>query len=112
PPKIGILGVEFKNANLGVGALAAGTLRCLLHRYPAARVVLLNYGRHPDCTTFTIEGEKVNVPLVNMRFSKKIYLSNNIAVLLLLSFMAKLLPFRKLRRRLVEKNLCLREIEG
>lgn len=110
-PKIGILGVEFKNANLGVGALAAGTLRCLLHRYPAARVVLLNYGPHPDCATFMIDGEQVNVPLVNMRFSKKFYVPNNIAVLLFLSFMAKLIPFRKLRKKLIGKNVCLREID-
>jgi colanic acid/amylovoran biosynthesis protein len=110
PPKIGILGAELKNANLGVRALAAGTIECLLHRFPSAKVFFLNYGRLPACSIFLYQGEEVNIPLVNIRFSKILYLPNNIAVLFLFVFLVKLIPWQTLRRKLVGWNYCLREI--
>lgn len=111
PLKIGILGVDFHKGNLGVGALAAGTLRCILHRFPGAEVFLLNYSRRRACRTVRLEGNEVKIPLVNMRFSKKLYLSNNIAILFLLVLVAKVLPYKKLTRKLVDGNECLRKIE-
>jgi polysaccharide pyruvyl transferase WcaK-like protein len=50
----------------------------------------------------------VAVPLVNMRFSWKFWLHNNIAFLLFLTALMKLLPFAALRRRWIAGNDCLR----
>jgi polysaccharide pyruvyl transferase WcaK-like protein len=46
-----------------------------------------------------------------MRFSKKFYLSNNIAVLLLLSLVLKVLPGRRIRRWVTARNMVLRRID-
>ena len=110
PLRIGVLGAAFHTGNLGVSALAAGTIQFLLHRFPDAAVFLLDYYREPLNHRVRIDGKDVNVPLVNMRFSKKLYLPNNIAILLLLALAVKVVPY-KLRRKLLEGNCCLREIE-
>lgn len=111
PITIGILGADFQTGNLGVSALAAGTLQCLLHRLPAANIFLLNYGRLPSVSTLCIDGKVIKVPLVNMRFSKKLYLPNNIAILFLLILIRKFVPWKKVRHKLVGSNSCLREID-
>ena len=108
---IGILGADFQTGNLGVNALAAGTLQCLLLRFPGANVFLLNYGKFPSVSTLCIEGKVVKVPLVNIRFSKKLYLPNNIAILFLLLLIRKVVPWRDVRGKLVASNACLQEIE-
>lgn len=50
-PRIGIFGAAFDTGNMGVNALAMGTLKCILHRYPDAEVFHLSYGR----TGYTLE---------------------------------------------------------
>jgi len=44
-PRICVLGATFNTGNVGVTALAAGTIACILHRYPQAEIFLLDYGR-------------------------------------------------------------------
>jgi hypothetical protein len=41
--RICLLGVEPTNSNLGVRALTAGSIACILHQYPAAKISLLDY---------------------------------------------------------------------
>lgn len=110
--KICILGAGFDTGNMGVSALAEGSLKCILHRFPDAEIILLNYGKSGFTFPFRTGGMQTVVRLVNMRFSKRFYLKNNIAMLILLSFALKLIPYRNLRRKLIEGNPCLREIEG
>jgi colanic acid/amylovoran biosynthesis protein len=111
PVKIGVLGATFETGNMGLGALAAGTIQCIRHRFPGAQVFLMDYSRESVTRPVTVNGEQLAIPLLNMRFSKKIYLANNIAVLILLTLISKLIPDRKLRQRFVSKNRYLREIE-
>lgn len=110
-PKICVFGAAFDTGNMGVSALAAGTLKCILHRFPDAEIILLNYGKSGFAFPFRAGDMQAMVRFVNMRFSKKCYLKNNIAMLILLSVILKLLPFRKLRRKLINSNPCLREID-
>jgi polysaccharide pyruvyl transferase WcaK-like protein len=110
PVKIGVLGATFETGNMGLGALAAGTIQCLRNRFPGACVFLLDFSREPTVRAARIGGQQLDVPLLNMRFSKKIFLSNNIAVLILLTLVAKLIPATKARRRFLCKNRYLREI--
>lgn len=106
--RICLLGVTFKTRNLGVGALTAGTLRCIFHRFPQAKIFFLDYGKQsPDCS-FESEGRRIPIQTVLMRFSVKFYLANNIVLLILMSLGLKLVPFAKLRRKLIAKNDCLR----
>lgn len=109
--KICILGAALDTGNMGVSALAAGTLKCILHRFPEAEINFLNYGKSGFTFPFRDRGRQTMVRLVNMRFSKHFYLKNNIAMLILLSLVLKLIPSQKLRRKLIDGNACFKAID-
>src|SRR5581483_4132577 len=108
--KICILGAGFNTGNMGVSVLAAGALRAALHSFPDAELIQFDYGRQPRECKFIFEGKPVKVRFVNIRFSKKLYLSNNIAVLLLVALLSKLIPFQAVRARLMSANSWLKEL--
>ena len=108
--QIMLLGATFSTQNMGVGALAAGALRCLLTRYPGAQVRLLDYSEESEVHRVSCNGQQVSVPLVNMRFSKRFYLTNNIALLLSFAAVLRMLPSGRLRDWLIDKNDILRQI--
>lgn len=107
---IAVLGATFETPNMGVGALTAGTLNCIYHCWPEAEVFLFDYGREPREYSIRAAGRAVKVPLVNIRFSKKFYLANNIARLILTAVLARVVPSRTLSRRLVERNPWLKRL--
>jgi polysaccharide pyruvyl transferase WcaK-like protein len=109
--KICVQGAAFDTGNMGVGALAVGTVRCILHCYPQANVFFLNYEKFSTVYTIKFPDRQAAVPLVNMRFSWRFWLRNNIAFLLFLNVVMKLLPFPALRRRWIAGNDCLRHLD-
>lgn len=110
PSRILILGASFDTGNMGVSALAAGAIKCAVSQFPEARISLLDYGKESKVYMLRIVGAEISVPLINIRFSKKFYLSNNIALLLLLAVLLKAIPSAKLRQRLIGRNSTLRQI--
>lgn len=86
-----VLGATFETDNMGVGALASGAVHVLAKRYPGARIDFLDYGRQANESLVRIEGRTLRVPLVNLRFSWKILLPNNIVMLLMLAGLGRLL---------------------
>lgn len=109
-PRIGILGATFDTDNMGVSALAMGTLKCILHQYPDAEVFHLGYGRQGSTLNLRLGEKRVTISFVNMRFSKKFYLRNNIAMLLLFALALKVIPLKSLRRKIIAGNICLKHI--
>ena len=109
-PNICLLGVSFGTNNMGMNALTAGTLKAFIKRYPQGELFLLEYGK--EQVTFNVEmaGEVIPVQLINIRFSKKIYLKNNIALLLMLALFARLIPFRRLGKRMIARNFWLSRV--
>ena len=106
-----ILGASFETGNLGVSALAASTVASVLSSFPNARVFFLDYGRTP-ATYQVSHGEDVaSVEMVNLRFSWKLHLPNNIARLLAVALVLKLVPSKKIRERLIRKNPYLSQIK-
>src|SRR5208282_1584901 len=108
-PRILILGASFETGNLGVSALTAGAIKCAISRFPTASVLLFDYGRESKVYSLRVQDKDVVVPLINIRFSKKFYLPNNIALLLFFAMVLKLVPFPKLRKQLIVQNRSLRE---
>ena len=94
---------------MGVSALTAGAIRCFVNQWPDAKVFLFDYGKFTKSYTLEFDGRSITVPLVTMRFSKKFYLHNNIAFLLFLSLLAKIVP-TAVRRRIIDGNESLRRI--
>jgi colanic acid/amylovoran biosynthesis protein len=108
--RIGILGATFETGNMGVGALAAGAVTCILSQFSDASIFFLDYAKEATERTVVIAGKLVCVPLVNMRFSRRFYLSNNIIVLLLVAILLKFFPLPGMRKWITRRNKCLFEI--
>src|SRR5260370_16771177 len=105
--KISILGAAFNTLNMGVGALAAGTLTSICHQYPDAEISFLDYSKEGMTVDFPLQGRMIPVKFVNIRFSKEFYLPNNIALLILLSLALRMVPTKRLRYRLGARNAWL-----
>jgi len=108
--RVGILGASFDTGNLGVGALAFGSVKCVLAQHPDAGVFLLDYAKRPSLRVVKIDGKEIVVPTVNLRFSWKAYLTNNIASLIATAALLRLIPIRRLREWMITKNNCLSQI--
>ena len=90
--------------------MTAGTIRAIFHQFPHAEIFLLDYGKERKAYVVEMNGKRIVVPLENIRFSKKVYLSNNVLFLLLLSLAARLVPFDKLKGKLISRNACLKRL--
>jgi colanic acid/amylovoran biosynthesis protein len=108
--RIILFGGGLQTGNLGVGALTVGAIRCMLAAYPQAEISLLEYGRTSSSQCVRLRDRVVEVPVTNLRFSWKLYLPNNIALLLIFAAFLKLIPSHRLRGWLTSKNKCLSEI--
>lgn len=108
--KVLLLGATFNTQNMGVGALASGSLRCLGSPGRTVSLSLLDYGTEEAVQTLDEDGATVTVPVVAMRFSKKVYLPNNIVVLLALAMLLRLSPLPRMRAWIITRNNCLRRI--
>lgn len=108
--KVLLLGVGFNTKNMGVGALASGALHCLRTHEHNLDISLLDYGVESEVKTTDSDGKWLSIPIVRMRFSWRLYLGNNIIVLLLLSVMLRLFSFRWLRKSILARNRSLRQI--
>ena len=109
-PKVALLGVTFDSPNLGVGALLGGSISAILSTYPDAQISVLDYGYDPFRRNFRFKDRDVAVDFVNLRFSKRLFLPNNIAYLIALSLLLRLIPIKSLRSRIIERNATLKFI--
>lgn len=110
--RIAILGATLGSTNMGVGALAAGAVRCFAHAYPDSEIHFLDYARSRSVQTLTMDGEEVRVPVIPMRFSKRLFLPNNIALMIFLALLVKTVPSKAFRNWAFAKNAYLAEIDG
>lgn len=109
--KVLLLGASFNIRNMGVGALTAGSIKCVRSAYPEAELGLLDYAKKGEFINYMLQGRELLIRLVNIRFSKNLYLSNNIAVLIAIAAAARILPAR-LGKKMISGNATLREIDS
>lgn len=107
--KVCILGASFRCGG-SIGALTGGTIRSILSWSPDADIRLLEYGDEEDSVLHQHEGRTVAISIANIRFSKKFYLKNNIALLLLKALLLRVLP-ASTRAKVIERNPALRSIQ-
>lgn len=110
PSRFCLLGASFETANMGVSALAAGTIESIIHNQPNAEITLLDYSKEGKAYQFKSSLGNVPVRLLNIRFSKKFYLKNNIAYLILLALALKIVPVEKLKNIIIRRNAWLQHI--
>ncbi len=108
--RILLLGATFGSGNMGVCALTAGSIEACLLAWQNAKILLLDYEKTPVTFQYSSMTGPVEVELLNLRFSKRVFLRNNIALLIVLATVLKLVPF-SLRRYIVLRNKYLNEID-
>jgi len=108
--RIGLIGASFGTGNMGVGALAAGSIRCLSNQWPEAEVYILDYAKQPSSQRLWLGGKQLDIHLLNIRFSKKLLLANNIALLLLLATVMRFIPSARARGWLAARNSTMQQI--
>lgn len=94
---------------MGVGALGAGLTSAAHSGIPDCRISFLDYGKDDSKLVYNIKGKDVQIPVICLRFSKRVYLRNNIAFLIAITIILKLIP-RKFRESLFRKNYYLNTI--
>lgn len=106
--RVCLLGASFETNNMGVSALAASTIACILRSAPQAELSLLEYSQ---------EGRMIpgpdgqgSVRLVNIRFSKNFWLLNNITRLIAEAAVARLIPIRRWREAFIARNPWLQHV--
>lgn len=108
--KILLLGATLDSENMGVRALTAGAIKCILSDYPGAEIALLDYSKQPSMHTLRLEHREISVPLVNLRFSWRFWLRANVGLLFIVVTLANLIPSRRFRQNLLMRNARLRKI--
>lgn len=109
--KVVLLGAGFDTGNMGVAALASGTMASVLDAFPDAEVYLLDYGREAKVYDVRYRDRTFQAELINLRFSKQLFLPNNIARLLGTVLLLRMLP-PAVRQGLIQRNQWLSAING
>ena len=109
--RIVLLGASLDTGNMGVNVLANASVKCVASCFPTAEISFLDYAKDPSVHVIRLGSSEVAIRTVNIRFSKKLYLPNNIALLLLLALVLKCIPSPSLRRWILARNQWLRHIE-
>jgi colanic acid/amylovoran biosynthesis protein len=105
-----LLGAGFSTPNMGVWALASGAIASALHSFPDAKIYLLDYDKEPARYAVKHPNGTTDVELINIRFSKKLFLQNNIARLILTALILRLVPSRRLRDSIINRNPYLKAV--
>jgi colanic acid/amylovoran biosynthesis protein len=109
-PSICLLGADYENSNLGIRALTTGALTAIDARYSDADVKIVDYGTNPKKYVFDLPRRTAYVELLNIRFSKKVWVKNHIARLIVTALFLALVPLRSFRRLLVRHNPWLKAL--
>lgn len=107
---IGLLGASFETQNFGVAALTCGAVTAARDANENARIFIIDYAKKPACYSVPYGNVSAYVELVNIRFSKRFYLHNNIARLIAAAVLIRLLPSCRLRSKLIYRNCVLKTI--
>jgi len=94
-----LLGASYGTKNMGVNALAAGTSASVFHSLPEAGFAFMDYSKEPGIYQVRSASGDREVPLYDIRFSKKLGLKNNIARLIVAAVIHRVLP-RRLRKKI------------
>jgi polysaccharide pyruvyl transferase WcaK-like protein len=97
---------------MGVNALTVGAVEVLLHRWPGAVIFILDYGATSSRYQIRTRNATTDVPVVNLRFSKKLLLPNHVLVVLLLAALWGAVPIVWFRRWIEAVNPYLAKVAG
>jgi colanic acid/amylovoran biosynthesis protein len=110
-PKLVLLGAGFETGNMGVAALASGTIASALDAFPDAKIYLLDGARESKVYDLWDRDRPFQAELINLRFSKQLLLPNHIVRLLATALWLRLLPSAA-RQAVIGRNRWLNVINS
>ena len=109
--KVSLLGAPLETGNMGVSALAISFVKIMRHIDKEMNVSLLVGAKKPGFKQIDLGENLYDLKIVNYRMSPKARLQENLLWILLLSILHRVIPIKRFRKRIVESNLWLREID-
>lgn len=91
--RIGILGGGFRTGNLGVSALTVSAISLLKNADPNIELTLIDYGTGPETATVLVGNQKLELKVVYLRFSKKLWQPNHVLRLIVTHSLKKLFGY-------------------
>ena len=95
---IALLGASFSTGNLGVGALAESSIKCVLHRWPGATVVIIGAGRSLGEHHLVIDTNEIIIKSYPIRFCPNIFVRNHYVKIVLATQLLRIFPLSCFRR--------------
>src|ERR1017187_101627 len=109
-PTVNILGVTYNTLNYGVWVLLSGTVQQLVRNRPSVRIHVLDYLKSAAIWDEDTEQGILPIEVINLRFSWRFYLQNNVVRLLLIAFVSRLIFSSRLRKRVLSANPWFKRI--
>jgi len=110
--RVALLGVTRNTDNYGVRVLLSSAIEALSAAEPASEILLLDYGRELERWAEKTGEVEREVRLVNLRFSWRLYLPNNVFRLVAFALLSMVIPHKGWRLRVLRSNPWLSEILG
>jgi colanic acid/amylovoran biosynthesis protein len=110
PSAVMLLGVTYNTNNYGVRVLLSGAIASLAGANETLDIRILDYQHEAAIWDEPTPTGAKTISLVNLRFSWKVYLPNNVFRLLVIALISRLIPGATLRQRVVSKNPWLKQI--
>src|SRR4030042_3190896 len=105
-----LLGAGFTTGNMGVAALASGTIASLYYSFPKAKIFIMDYSKTPANYTVRHPLGETKVELVSLRYTKRVFLPNSIVRLIATSLLALLIPGDHRKKRFLKRNPYLAKL--
>ncbi|MCE5210542.1 MAG: polysaccharide pyruvyl transferase family protein [Deltaproteobacteria bacterium] len=105
-----IMGASLTTGNMGVSALAASLIKLILTIHPDASITFFIPERSSKPQEIEISGRKISIKIANTRLSPTASWGEHIFVILFLSLLYKIMPFRRYRKAIIKYNERLRAI--
>ena len=106
---VNLLGLTYTN-NYGVRVLLSGVVECLSHAYENLEIRILDYGREATILNEPTINGKIAIKLINLRFSWKFFLRNNVFRLIVATAIVRLIPGVARKERVLLRNPWLKQI--
>ncbi len=107
---IALLGAAFHTGNMGVGALAASTLKIVSMIEPDAEISFFIPHNTNEIQRAVINGKEKNIGVINYRMSPASKPGENIFIIFLISLLCRLLPAKSFRGKILSSNTFLKKL--
>lgn len=105
--RVCLMGASFDTGNLGVSALAEGSIKCIVRRWPNADVIFVGSSREEGEHHLALDGKDIVLRKIPVRFCKNVFLPYHFCMLSFWCLVLRLLPFAFTKRFVARHNRAM-----